>query len=349
MKLLPSKDYFADITRRIASTKKGNRIALMSMGFNPAEAPVEHLLREVVAAAGRGVSVQLNIDAHSFMVDDINDLPLGPVILHRDFRGSRRQHCQHKLAWLDKLTASGGKWQILNMPQSRFTNPYGGRSHIKYTVINDTVYLGGCNLNHTGNADTMLRLNDTATADWIYDVILQAAKTGNVRRALDGRDISLAIDSDTTLFIDAGVKHQSLIYDQALQLIDSAETHLTMTCQFFPNKTTARHLHGAVRRGVDVRLYFNNPRQQNNIKPLAMQFVQWREQLRCPPELFHWQLSKEHPFLHAKLLASEKAAMIGSHNYVVQGIKFGTAETALLSQDKNFARKLSEVAEKLAN
>lgn len=347
--LLTTENYFSEITRRIAATKQGDRVALMSMGFNPTEHVIKTLFQETIAAAERGAFVQVNIDAHSFMVNDKTDLPTGPIIKHGDFQGgAKNTDFQKKLFDLNKLQAAGGAWQLLNIPSSRFENPYGGRSHIKYTVINDSLYLGGCNLYHAENADAMVRIDEPNAADWVFDFILLAADNGNVRRALEGKDISHEIDSKTSLFIDAGIKHRSKIYEEALKLIDEAKKRLVITCQFFPDSTTARHLSAAVRRGVDVTVYFNTPRQQSNIKPLLMQVIQWREQLRCPPELFKGQLAPNQPFLHAKLLANESAGMIGSHNYVVQGVKFGTAETALLRRDKNFARQIANFAENLA-
>jgi hypothetical protein len=45
------------------------------------------------------------------------------------------------------------------------------------------------------------------------------------------------------------------------------------------------------------------------------------------------------PRLHAKLLATEQGAMIGSHNYVVQGVTLGTAEAAILRNDPQFSKQ----------
>ena len=65
---------------------------------------------------------------------------------------------------------------------------------------------------------------------------------------------------------------------------------------------------------------------------------QMRERMRNLPEhFFAGRLGKLVPKLHAKVLASEKAAIVGSHNYVIQGVNFGTAELALHSMDPAFA------------
>jgi hypothetical protein len=49
-------------------------------------------------------------------------------------------------------------------------------------------------------------------------------------------------------------------------------------------------------------------------------------------------LPKTGPGLHAKLIATEKGAIIGSHNYVRTGVQLGTAEIALMRYDTVFAR-----------
>jgi hypothetical protein len=49
------------------------------------------------------------------------------------------------------------------------------------------------------------------------------------------------------------------------------------------------------------------------------------------------------PHIHAKLIATERAAMIGSHNYVVQGVSLGTAEAAILRNDPQFSEQAVEV------
>lgn len=347
LNIIPVKSYFSEITRAIARTKPGDRVALMTMAFNPAESPIQALMHEAAAAAKRGVHVQLNIDAHSFMVSDDSDLPTGPLVIRGNLKHLPEPY-GYKMAILEELAASGGNYRILNWPASRFSNPFGGRSHIKCTVINDQAYLGGCNLSHAYQTDAMIRLSDPATVDWLYRFACDAGARGNVREMLGGSDTSRRIDDATTLLVDAGIKKQSLIYDQALTMIDQAKDWVSITCQFFPGNTTAKHLAAAMNRGVKVNAYFNGPRKHLGIKGRAMRLVQAREQAIHPAELFTRELDPDQPYLHAKLLATEQGAMIGSHNYVVQGVNFGTAEIALRRQDTAFGREVAALAKDLA-
>jgi hypothetical protein len=67
------------------------------------------------------------------------------------------------------------------------------------------------------------------------------------------------------------------------------------------------------------------------------------EKLHRPRELFAHQLPKDLKRLHAKLLASEHGAFVGSHNYVTHGVNFGTAEIAIRRYDPAFALGTLEV------
>jgi phosphatidylserine/phosphatidylglycerophosphate/cardiolipin synthase-like enzyme len=334
--ILNDHEYFTEITQKISATKSGDRVGLMSMSFNPAEPLTKPLMRELAAAAKRGVHVQLNVDANSFIVNAHN-VPIGPILTGIEPSRTKRTYFRAKFVALENLRQNGGNYCITNVPRHRMANPYGGRSHIKSTVINDTTYVGGCNLSDTWQLDLMVRLQDTQTASWVYDFILEAARAGNVAAALKGTDVELAIDEHTHLFVDAGCMHQSRIYDQALKLIDEACERIVLTCQFFPGSTTAEHLANALKRGVNVEVYFGHTSNHKATR-VPHQLAELRERVKNPKELFDGRLDKNLPRLHAKLLATEAGAMIGGHNYVVQGVNFGTAEATLFRRDPNFAK-----------
>lgn len=336
--ILDSQTYFREIISRIHGAKSGSHIALMSMSYNPSDPAIASLMDELIAAASRGAKVQLNVDAHSFVLDDSRHLPTGPLVRSKDIRRSKRLDFQAKFAALDNLAAAGGHYSIMNLPKRPILNPFAGRSHMKYTVINDILYIGGCNLSDTHQTDMMIRVKDSTASAWAYNFMLEAASDGNVRRFMHGNDFRLPFDNTTSLLVDAGVKKQSLIYDEALKMIDSADKWIVMTCAFFPGDSTSAHLASAVRRGIDVHLYYNHVRHQGVLR-LAHQIAEWREKIRCPGELFLYELPKAMPRIHAKLLATDHGAMVGSHNYVTQGVSFGTAESSLISKDPSFAQK----------
>jgi phosphatidylserine/phosphatidylglycerophosphate/cardiolipin synthase-like enzyme len=337
LSIYETSDYFRTLAARIAQTTLGDRIALMSMSFDPREPHIATLMRELTAAAQRGADVYVLIDAHAFSVDK-HELPIGPTLLRREAATSRHPYFRQKYLVLEALRAHGAHYRIINMPERRLANPYAGRSHIKIAVIGNTVFAGGCNLTRA-QIDYMVRLEDGETADWLYRLVKRVAGSGSVGDVLHYTDQTLPLDKHTTLFLDAGKPKQSVIYAEALDLIDSAQDWIVMTCQFFPNTVTAKHLAAAVKRGVHVTLYYNHPGQHAlHMRPLQ-QTVIWAEKTRQPKALFAYQLPKELQRLHAKVIASELGAMIGSHNYVTHGVNFGTAEIAIRRLEPAFAHE----------
>jgi phosphatidylserine/phosphatidylglycerophosphate/cardiolipin synthase-like enzyme len=210
-----------------------------------------------------------------------------------------------------------------------------------------TAYLGGtCGLGHSGQVDLVLRTSNPKADDAIGQLIKNTYRKGSVSEALNGQDQETVLDSRTTLLLDSGTKGRSLIFERALELIDSSEEWLTMTCQYFPNATTAHHLEAARRRGVKVRLHYNHPSRHASATVLGHRLVLLRERARHNKELFSLQTQPTARRIHAKLIATEKGAIIGSHNYVTAGVKLGTAEAAILRLDLAFAKKTATTVEK---
>lgn len=199
----------------------------------------------------------LNVDAHCLMMHDMTALPTGPLYTRPDVipRGYGRFRTKTRI--LEALRESGGTYRVTNIPERPFSNPFAGRSHIKFTVINDTAYVGGCNLSKNWGIDFMVRFKDHKTVTWIYDFIISVNQKGNPADVLNDKDLRIPLDKETDLLVDAGRKGQSLIYEEALNLIDQAKEWIVLTCQFFPGRTTAEHVVAAERRGVKVTVYFN--------------------------------------------------------------------------------------------
>lgn len=338
-------EYFAEITVKIAATKRGDRVGLMSMSLDPTEKRTKPLFHELIAAAKRGVLVQFNIDAHSFMIDDSKTRPTGPLLKYYDVSKSHRADYQAKYETLEKLREAGGNYCITNMPGQRLTNPFTGRSHIKLCIIKNSSYIGGSNLSKSWQIDLMARIDDAKTVDFAWDFMQRVAKAKSVIEAMSGHDVTHKVDDATTIYIDAGVKKQSLIYVKALNFIDGARKNITMTCQFFPGNPTSRHLAEALKRGVKVDIYFQASQLTMDFLSVPHYVVELTDRIKHPKELFANPVGKNVPRLHSKLIATEKGAMIGSHNFVPQGVNFGTAEITLLRRNPEFSRQAIEKLE----
>jgi cardiolipin synthase A/B len=336
---LTTREYFDEITTRISQAGPGDRIALINMTLEPDAPGMPKLIEAITGAASRGADVLLVVDAWAFMMTP-KGWPTGPVFWKRPIASSTSRRYHSKLEVLEELRAQGGRYCIINMPTERFINPYAGRSHLKITIINDQAYLGGCNLSGNGLIDVMLRLDNHAIANWLHDQAWAIIQAKSTRIALAGNDQTCPVDPQTRILLDSGQPGQSLIYDEALRLIDQARTYVFMTCQFFPDDKTVNRLEAAIKRGVDVTLYFNHPSKQEQPPRLAHRLLLLRAKLRRSQLLFSHELPKNHAHLHLKLIATEQGAILGSHNYVNAGVQFGTAEIALIRRDPGFGEEL---------
>jgi cardiolipin synthase len=331
-------DYRRQLLAHIKKTRAGDRLLLMSMTFEPTEPDIAAVMAEVEAAAARGVQVTLAVDAHSFLIQ-MNHLP-GPLWTRKRMPNRMPATYRHKLQILERINAyPTGHADIINIPQRRLSLPISGRSHIKAAIVNDKIFIGGCNLQGSKFIDLMVGWQSAADAEKLYAVLNQVIHGGHTSRALAGIDRVFSIGQETNLLIDSGARRQSRIFDEALNLIDAAEDWLVITCQYFPNSITAQHLVRAARRGVKVEVIYTHPKHHGVIGGFGQRVSIFRERTRVPKSLFAHALDKTDPMLHAKLIACDKGVMIGSHNYVRAGVILGTAEIALKSSDEAMARE----------
>jgi hypothetical protein len=206
-------------------------------------------------------------------------------------------------------------------------------------VINDILYIGGCNLSEVRRLDVMAKWQDPAAAAWVFAAVHDMVEQGSTQSAFGGKDRQLQLDANSTLFIDAGVPDQSTILQNAYRLIDEADDHIFLTCQYFPGGPTARRLKAARERGVEVAIRYSHPSAFGSEAP-AHYLYGFREQVHMPAAFFSGRLAKGRPLLHAKVLCTEKGAVLGSHNYVAHGVAWGTAEIALRCDSPGFSDKL---------
>lgn len=336
-KFYASHDYYREIAAQIATTVAGDRVVLTSMTFSPEEPAINRIMTELTAASSRGVNATLIVDAYSFLSND-NNRPM-PLLIKKNLPKKPRTISANTLAVLKNFKLAGGRYTIINIPTRALTLIYAGRCHVKLAIINDRVYVGGCNLSDSVRVDMMVGWNDKFTADQLVARTNRIFDIGNSRLAMNGRDVDLKLTEDTQLLIDAGVPGQSLIMAKALELIDQAEDTVFIACQYFPNSVTTKYLVRAHKRGVKVTILHNHPSQHGRVHGLLHKLVILRERVRTPSILMKDQIMKDQPFMHCKLIATEKAAIMGSHNYVTAGVNFGTTEIALLRYDAEFAKQ----------
>lgn len=329
--LLTRPEYFKTLAKQIKAAKRGERVLIATMHFDITEPLVADIAEALTAAARRGCHVTLLVDAINFLMDH-RGIP-GPLLVRHSITHLSGEYSQiHSM--LERLHAAGGTYRITNMPKHRLRLPVTGRSHLKGAVIGDWVFIGGCNLNRPEQLDVMVSWQDKHTADTLEDWFNRIAESGQVREAFSDVDVEAKIDNSSRFLLDAGVPGQSLIYDEALRLIDDAKEWIYITCQYFPGGVTAQRLAAAQARGVRVEIDYSHPRSHGTAAAMQRLHQISQRARRLPRNFFTRQLGKTVPKLHAKVLASEREALIGSHNYISQGVRFGTAEIALHTTNK---------------
>ena len=334
-------EYLRSLVQHFDRAQPGDRILLMSMTLEPGDPRIGEVLESLEAAAKRGVHVLFSIDARSFL-ETRRGVP-GPLWFTPELSAGSRAPYGALYGILERLNGyETCRAVITNRPGRQFTSSVAGRSHIKAAIINDQVFVGGCNLDASDKIDLMISWHDRRTSDDLYELLSRGITTGNIREALSGVDRTLPLDSTASLIIDAGVPDQSLILKNAFGLIDAAQKWLVFSCQYFPNSVTAQRLLAARKRGVNTRLAYSNIKGFNLIGQAIQHLNRIIEHTRLPRDMFKGELPADYPFLHAKLIACDQGVMIGSHNYVLPGVRFGTAEIAFKSSDVELAKQAAE-------
>jgi phosphatidylserine/phosphatidylglycerophosphate/cardiolipin synthase-like enzyme len=332
--------YFSELVRLCDKCGECDRIVIASMSFEPAQ--VSKLMTAMAEASKRGAEVTLIFDAYAITYAIRGPLRVGAFVwpgVDPVLQARKHRAISNTIAF---LRAAGVRCAVTNQPRSPISPPFVGRSHIKTAIINNRVFIGGINLHQPSYSDEMTSFVHSATADWLYAHMIKLAAQPHTTQAFGTKDLTFHTDSQTNILLDVGLRNQSVILENALDVIEHAKKWLLITCQYFPNGKTAEALKRAHERGVNVHIIYNKP-QKHGIVELPAQFAsESRERLRLPQQLFRLQLPSSKPFLHAKVLASEHEAIVGSHNYISAGVTFGTAELALRRQDSQFARNAAQ-------
>lgn len=336
-------DYFKQLALDIDAAKPGERVLVASIVIEPRDELVSKVLHALAGAAQRGAHVLVLADAYTFLHNP-NKLP-GPLWYKLTLTDRMRQPFAQTYQMLKHIEQCGGQVVITNRPHKRFGMLHAGRSHIKAGIVGNKLYLGGCNLSGSSQIDIMVGSNDAKAADWVYQQLSRIAHTGSTSEAFGGQDQRFEVDSHTSILIDGGKPKQSIILSEAYKLIDNAQKSLLITCQYFPGGATAKQLVAAYHRKVAVTIFHSHP-AAHGLEAPGHHVQQFIGRSRLPAKFKSFRLSKRAPKLHAKILVSEQEAIVGSHNFVTQGVTLGTAEIALHVKDPVFADDLKKFIEK---
>lgn len=316
--LLTAADYIADVTSSINRAK--TRIAVVATTLHADDPLAEALVDALCAAATRGLTVSVCIDAYTYIEPK-------EFLLKSPRRHPKRAYRALKVE--RRLKKQGVDFHWLG----RTTNfALTGRTHSKWTIVDDCVYsFGGVNLDRASfaNTDYMLKMVDAVFADALYSEHLDLIRADRSGRASKSR--TLTVSPSMTVLLDGGMPGNSLIYRRACSLAKQAN-EITLVSQFCPTGTLGRIL-----KRKKATLYFNHWREAEVLNKVLIQVSM----------LFtrHKTLYQREQYLHAKCMIftmsnGSKVALSGSHNFVYGGVLLGTREIALETTDQTVIQQL---------
>lgn len=216
----------------------------------------------------------------------------------------------------------------------RFSNtPFTGRTHIKWCVIDDTIYsFGGVNLYDQGirDADYMFKVVDKELADTLDQEYERLVRADTNSFSYKSRSIDSRYGK---VLIDGGLPFDSIIYRRACSLARDAESVLYVS-QYGPTGKLNRLL-----KKTNSKLYFNSGEYAPGINKFAIGLIHFLTRNKT--------LYKKKRYLHAKFMLftmkdGRKIALTGSHNFVHGGVLLGTREVTLETENAAIIQQLED-------
>lgn len=314
-KLLSSAEYVADCTKAVRSARRRISLLTMIVVYDESTAIFFDALME---ASKRGVEITATADSFSY-----SELG-GHFRLHSQFSRSIKPITELK----KRLKQAGIK---LNWLGNQATSIVSGRTHIKWCVVDDTVYaFGGVNLYAEGirATDYMFRVRDAFLADKLcaeHRHILAANQANRPYRS------HMYGDDKRQVLIDGGFVGDSIIYRRACKLAREA-TSIVYVSQYCPTGKLAHII-----KKKDATLYYNPSNTAKSLNALA---------IRIGTVLTGLTTNYKRPnYLHCKCMLftlpdGSKRAITGSHNFSAAGVWLGTREVALETSDPHIIEQL---------
>jgi cardiolipin synthase len=280
----------------------------------------DELVDALSEVAERGVNVEVAADVFTYG-------ELGGFFLPTSYR---RKQSRATTNMGKRFSKSGVKFTWLGKSK---TIIFTGRTHIKWCIVDDTVYsFGGVNLYQKGidSTDYMFKIEDSTLADRLVEEYHRLKDAD--KRDYAYRSHSFAYGDDRVL-IDGGFFGDSIIYRNACRLAEEA-VRITYVSQYCPTGKLSRLL-----KQTESKLYFNPPETANFINKIVIKIGM----------LFSGQdtLYTRKPYLHAKCMLftmsdGRKVALTGSHNFVNGGALLGTREIALKTENPKTIAQLEK-------
>lgn len=313
-RVLVAGAYLRELVREVNRAKYRVLIVTLLISYDH---ETVHLFEALVRALRRGVEVCIIVDGYYTRV----------------YFAGRQQRIRKTMQALELLRELRATVHLFGRSS---INPFKGRCHSKFVIIDDSVYgFGGVNISDKAvrNNDYMLRWINAGLADRLHVLCATIRSDGT------HPDESVVLDEHSTVLIDGGNPGESIIYQQACELVRQSR-RVYYVSQFCPTGPLARQLFE-----TNANYYFNRCSQAGMHIGAMLAVDKVISGIRTS--------YRDKKYLHAKFLLAERddgsrVVLTGSHNFKQQGIKYGTKEIALYSTDQRlwdqlFSYLLSDV------
>lgn len=311
---------------------KNKKMWLQAMVVEYGHAPGV-LLKLLEKAAKFGFDARLHLDDYSkhVSVGISNYKPTGPSYDRPLFRAINQEH-------LEQLRQDGVRITITN-PQQTLREKvafWKGRNHKKIAIITtpherQVAWIGGLNF-YDGNfsrIDYMVKIDDPITVTAIIDAF---PRINENRRK---EDTEIKCTDDTTLLIDCGNPHDSIILSRAIQKIKEANKRIICVSYLFPEGGFQQALNSAHDKGIMVTFIGSDPAKESFELKIKRTFD---KATRRKKDIRFTMLYPQKQFVHAKLLIADSTVIVGSNNFSPFTVGNGTEEIALVSTNSILLR-----------
>ncbi len=322
-KFLLPKEYVTDAAKHIRNAT--SRVSFLCMVVADDQS-TDELIDALAEAAERGVTVEVAADVFTYS-------ELGGFVWPTRYR-TKQSRATTRMS--KRFIKSGVKFTWLGRTHSLI---YSGRTHIKWCVVDDTVYsFGGVNLYEKGieSHDYMFKIVDNELADKLIDEYHRLTRADAGGYAYRSHSFPHA---DDTILIDGGFFGDSIIYRRVCNLAKDAKK-VVLVSQYCPTGKLSRIL-----KKTDTKLYFNLPSNAKGMNKLVIKagmFVTGNK-----------SLYKKSRYLHAKCMLftmndGRTIAITGSHNFSNAGVILGTREIALQTENQDVISHLKKFIKDLS-
>jgi cardiolipin synthase A/B len=337
--VLKPAEFITDV--RLEAEQARQRVWAQAMDVEPGEV-ADTFFHILLESRKRNFDTRFHIDYFSLMVTNgiFNYLPA----ISGKSRRNRRKKMAAKLKLVEKIENAGIKLLFTNPPTvGDRIFPVRGRNHMKIVVVDDVAWIGGVNFTDPSFLafDCMVKITDPHLVGEVAYVFEQIDNKEQLR------DMSIECTDTTRLLVDGGTINRSLILRHTIELVNHAKDSLILISPLIPDAELLSVLKHAIKKGVKVEIISADSKRMPGIFTLLDEFNGFMMRLRGGRIPIQF---KNH-LVHAKILiADNREAIVGSHNFSSRGVRMGTEEIALQSTDPvlvnnliSFYRELSDL------